>query len=63
MKSIILTALVILAFSLEGLGQEGMYFYGADSKPVQQLADAVSNQEVKKKSERKSVIEKQTSRK
>ena len=58
MKSIILIALVILAFSLESMGQEGVYYYGANSKPVTGLTDAVSYQEVKKKSERKYVIEK-----
>ena len=58
MKNIILTALIILAFSLESMGQEGVYYYGVNSKPVTQLSDAVSYKEVKKKSERKYVIEK-----
>ncbi len=58
MRSIILISLVVLVFSLESMGQEGIYYYGANSKPVTQLSDAVSYKEVKKKSESKYVIEK-----
>jgi hypothetical protein len=58
MRSIILTSLVVLVFSLESMGQEGIYYYGANSKPVTQLSDAVFYKEVKKKSESKYVIEK-----
>ena len=50
--------LIILVFSLNSMGQEGTYYYGANSKPVSQLSDAVSYKEVKKKSEKKYVIEK-----
>jgi hypothetical protein len=58
MRKIILIALIALVFSLESMGQEGIYYYGANSKPVNQLSDAVTSKEVKKKSERKYVIEK-----
>lgn len=58
MKYIILTALLIQVFSLEGKGQEEIYYYGTNSKPVKQRSDAVSYQVVEKKSERKYVIEK-----
>ncbi len=58
MRDILLISLIILAFSLESMGQEGVYYYGVNSKPVSQLSDAVSYKEVKKNSERKYVIEK-----
>jgi len=58
MRNITLIAVIALVFSLESRGQEGIYYYGANSKPVTQLSDAVSYKEVKKKSERKYVIEK-----
>ena len=56
MKSIFIISLIILAFSLESMGQEGVYYYGANSKPVSQISDAVSYKEVKKKSEKKYII-------
>ncbi len=58
MRYITLISVIVLVFSLESMGQEGIYYYGANSKPVRQLADAVSYKEVKKKSERKYKIEK-----
>ena len=57
MRYVILVILVVLAMSQESLGQEGVYYYGANSKPVSHLADAISFKEVKKKSENKYVIQ------
>jgi antitoxin component YwqK of YwqJK toxin-antitoxin module len=57
MRKIFLLVLLALVITVESKGQEGIYYFGANSKPVTQLADALFYQEVVKKSDRKFVIE------
>lgn len=58
MRSILLIILLLLLIPAVSSAQEGLYYYGTNSKPVSQLADAVSYKEVKKRSDRKYVLEK-----
>lgn len=57
MKHIIWLCLAAIALSLEVTGQEGTYYYGPNSKPVENQEEAITIQQVKKRSEKKFVIE------
>ena len=57
MKHIIWLCLAATALSLEATGQEGTYYYGTNSKPLENPEEAISIQVVKKRSEKKYVVE------
>lgn len=56
MKRILSILILGMAFILTTIGQEGLYYYGSNSKIVQTKEEAQTYQEVKKKSEKRYTI-------
>ena len=57
MKHCVWICLFVTTLSMESVGQEGIYYFGANSKPVELKEDAVIFKEVKRRSARKYKIE------
>lgn len=56
LKRFIWVFLITAILTLSTKGQEGTYYYAANSKPLQTEEDAITMLEVKKQSEKKYII-------
>lgn len=57
MKPGVCSCLLLSLLSLEAMSQEGTYYFGSNSRPVENLEEALTIQEVKKRSEKRYIIE------